>query len=157
MSSRAFIEDFEKYLIKAKAVSGVTVRTRPTGVTILAILEIIGSVLSLLGAVALFALGAMVGGVLEDEFGMAGIFGLIAPLMGGVLLIVALIGFVLAYGFWTGKGWAWILGIIFSIIGIILGLATIIGNPSGIITVIINAVILYYLTRPHVKEWFGRA
>jgi len=27
--------------------------------------------------------------------------------------------------------------------------------PQGIIGIAINAVILYYMTRPHVKEFFG--
>lgn len=130
-------------------------RTRPTGVTILAILEIIGSVLLLLGAAAFFALGALAGAALDGDL-VGGFFGALGAAIGGVLVVMALIGFLLAYGFWTGKGWAWILGLIFSIIGILLGLVTIIGNPSSIITIIINGLIIYYLTRPHVKAWFGR-
>ncbi|MEM0482846.1 MAG: hypothetical protein QXM16_08210 [Nitrososphaerota archaeon] len=134
----------------------MSVKTRPTGVTVLAILEIIGAILSLLGAMALFALGALVGA--GSELGlMGGFFAAVGVAFGGLLLILALVGFVLAYGFWTGKGWAWILGIIFSIIGIIIGLVSIIGSPSSIIGIIINVLILYYLTRPHVKAWFGKA
>jgi len=134
----------------------VSTKTRPTGVTILAILEIIGAILSLLGALAFFALGALVGVVPEAGI-MGGLFAAVGAVVGGLLLILALVGFVLAYGFWTGKGWAWILGIIFSIIGIIIGLVSIIGNPSSIIGIIINVLIIYYLTRPHVKAWFGKA
>ncbi len=134
----------------------MSVRTRPTGVTVLAILEIIGAILSLIGAMAFFALGALVG--VETEFeAMGGLLAAAGVAFGGLLLILALVGFVLAYGFWTGKGWAWILGIIFSIIGIIIGLVSIIGNPSSVIGIIINGLILYYLTRPHVKAWFGKA
>ncbi|GBC71745.1 hypothetical protein HRbin02_01533 [Candidatus Calditenuaceae archaeon HR02] len=131
-------------------------KTRPTGVTVLAILEIIGAILSLLAAMAFFALGALAGA--GSELGvMGGLFAAFGVAFGGLLLILALIGFVIAYGFWTGKGWAWILGIIFSIIGIIIGLVSIIGNPTSIIGIIINGLILYYLTRPHVKAWFGKA
>jgi hypothetical protein len=134
----------------------VAVRTRPTGVTILAILEIIGAILSLLGAVFFFTIGALAG-VAPAAGPLGGLFAVIGVAFGGLLLILALIGFVLAYGFWTGKGWAWILGIIFSIIGIIIGLASIIGNPASIVGIIINVLIIYYLTRPHVKAWFGKA
>lgn len=112
--------------------------------------------MSLIGAMAFFALGALVG--VETEFeAMGGLLAAAGVAFGGLLLILALVGFVLAYGFWTGKGWAWILGIIFSIIGIIIGLVSIIGNPSSVIGIIINGLILYYLTRPHVKAWFGKA
>lgn len=131
-------------------------RVRPTGVTVLAVLEILGGILSLVGAAGMFALGA----IAEDLPGMGalgGFFGLFGALIGGVLVVFALIAFALAYGFWTGKGWAWILGIVFSILGLVLGLVSIIGNPSAVINVIINGVILYYLTRSHVKAWFGRA
>lgn len=131
-------------------------RVRPTGVTVLAILEIIGAILSLMAAAAFFAVGALVGAV--PELGpMSSFFGLLGAVVGAALILLAIVGFVLAYGFWTGKGWAWILGIVFSIIGILIGVVSVIGNPGGVITIIINALILYYLTRPHVKAWFGKA
>jgi len=77
--------------------------------------------------------------------------------VGVVFIVVGLVAFVLAYGFWTGKGWAWILGIIFAIIGIVLGAVSLVGSPASIVGIVLNIVIIYYLTRPHVKEWFGRA
>jgi Predicted membrane protein (DUF2127). len=139
----------------------MSTKTRPTGVTVLAILEIIGGIFSLLAAAALFALGALVGGVgmeMGEELpGLGFLAGALAALLGGVFIITGLVAFLLAYGFWTGKGWAWILGIVFSIIGIVLGVVSLIGNPASIVGILINIVIIYYLTRPHVKEWFGRA
>jgi len=42
------------------------------------------------------------------------------------------VAFLLAYGFWTGRGWAWILGIIFSIVGIVLGVVSLLGNSASI-------------------------
>ncbi len=138
----------------------MSTKTRPTGVTILAILEIIGGIFSLLAAAALFALGALVGeaGMEMGEAlpGIGFLAGTLAALLGGVFIITGLVAFLLAYGFWTGKGWAWILGIIFSIIGIVLGVVSLIGNPASIVGILINILIIYYLTRPHVKEWFGR-
>ncbi|MEM3406109.1 MAG: hypothetical protein QXY18_01695 [Nitrososphaerota archaeon] len=132
-------------------------RERPLGVTILAILEAIGGIIYLAGILLInLFLGMMMGFMPEEipemEF-FGGFLGMIALVVSIVLLILGLVSFLLAYGLWTGKGWAWTLTFIFSIIGILLGLVSL---PAGIITILINIVILYYLTRPHVKAFFGK-
>ncbi len=122
---------------------------RPTGVTILAILEIIAGILMFLGAAGMMVLASM-----GSAVPMAGIvFGVFAVIMALVLVILGIIAFILAYGLWNGKGWAWWLAIIFSVISIIVNILSL---PGGIIGIIIAVIILYYLTRPHVKEFFGR-
>jgi len=121
---------------------------RPLGVTILAILHIIGGILSLLSAVSTVA---MLSGILGYPF--YGLFETIFVTITAVSAIVGILGFVIAYGFWNGKGWAWTMGIILAIIGIIF---SVIYLPMGIISIIIEAVVIYYLTRPHVKEFFGK-
>ena len=139
---------------------GTPQQSRPTGVTILAVLVFL-VVLSLLVG----GLGTIVGvGVL----GLVGIFdspniSIFLPvlslpssffgLIGGVLTILGLVGFLLAWGLWTGKSWAWIVAIIFAIIGIISNLVTL---PAGVVGLILNGLIIYYLTRPAVKGFFGR-
>ena len=48
--------------------------------------------------------------------------------------------------------------IVLSIINIILNAISIAtGNIAAIISIIISGVILYYLYRPHVKAYFGKA
>ncbi len=137
---------------------GTPQQSRPTGVTILAVLMILVALSLLVGG-----LGTIVGvGVL----GLVGIFdspnisiflpSLTIPfvgLIGIVLTILGLVGFLLAWGLWTGKSWAWIVAIIFAIIGIISNLLTL---PGGIVGLILNGLIIYYLTRPAVKGYFGR-
>jgi hypothetical protein len=59
--------------------------------------------------------------MVEELPGIGFLAGALAALLGGVFIIAGLVAFLLAYGFWTGRGWAWILGIIFSIVGIVLG------------------------------------
>jgi hypothetical protein len=44
------------------------------------------------------------------------------------------------------------LTIILSALGIIIGIVSL---PSGIITIVIDALIIYYFTRSYVKEFFG--
>jgi len=132
-------------------------KERPTGVTILAILEIIGGIFSLIAGlmflVLFVAMSSMIGGVPEAA-PFAILLGAFGAVIGGLLILISIVCFIIAYGFWKGKGWAWVLGLIFAILGIISGLISL---PMGIISIIINGLIIYYLTRPHVKAFFGRA
>ena len=64
---------------------------------------------------------------------------------------------VMAYGLWRGKRWAWTITVILSFIGIALGAASIVtGNIAAIFHLIINAIVIYYTYRPHVKVFFGK-
>ena len=77
---------------------------------------------------------------------------------GVVLLAIAIVSFVVAYGLLKGKGWAWTVAIILSIISIVWNAITLVtaANFGGIISIIISGIILYYLFRPHVKAYFGK-
>ena len=109
---------------------------RPLGVTIIAILAILGGIGSLVGGIALVA---------------------IIPFLGAALIIIGLAYFGVAYGLWQGLKWAWIITLIVTVIAFISGLGSIIvGNVGAVIPVIINAIIIYYLFKPNVKAYFGR-
>jgi hypothetical protein len=111
---------------------------RPTGVTILAVLAFLGGVL-------LLVFGLVTGSMISSAF--AGFGSGVAILF----VIFALIQFGVGYGFWVGTTWAWWLGII----GAILNIISIISlNVFGLV---IGIIMLYYLTRPHVKIWFHKA
>ena len=136
-------------------------KKRPTGVTILAVLEILGGLgniaIGVLLWVAFAMLGAMTGGIPEgaaEAYMFGAILEIMGIILGGIIVVIGIVSLVIAYGFLTGKGWAWMLGLIFSIISTIFGILML---PQGIITIIFNAIILYYLTRPYVKQFFGRA
>jgi hypothetical protein len=77
---------------------------------------------------------------------------------GIVLVAIAIVSFVVAYGLLKGKRWAWTVSIILSIISIVWNVITLVtaANYGGIIGIIISAIILYYLYRPHVKAYFGK-
>lgn len=138
-------------------------KNRPTGVTIIAILEIllglgslgVGFILAVMSAF----LGSLFGGVTGSE-GVtfsAGAFGdLIAAvggIIGGIIIIIGLLNFAIAYGLLKGHEWAWILCLIFAVISIVFGILLF---PVGIIAIIFDALIIYYLTRRNVKEFFGK-
>jgi len=126
---------------------------RPLGVTILAILAAIEA-LVLFGLAALAGLilswaGALMPGMLKGM--MAGI----ALAVSAVAVLFGLIYLLLAWGLWSGKGWAWTITLVFTILSLIGSLITVVLRV-GIVSLIINVLILYYLTRPHVKAFFGK-
>ncbi|QLH04204.1 hypothetical protein C5F49_01920 [Nitrosopumilus oxyclinae] len=118
---------------------------RPTGVTILAILEIISGALAIGFGISLSVLWGVSG------MGMMDIGAGAMAAIGGIMVALGAISFVMAWGLLKGKPWAWTITLILTIISLIFDL------PSfNIIGLIIDVVILYYLFRPHVKAYFGK-
>jgi hypothetical protein len=154
---------------------------RPLGVTIIAILIIIEGIILLFGGVFLLAVGALIAVaptakiLLVPQF-----FGVIPAAIGSLLLEIAIAYLVMFYGLLKGKGWAWTITIILVFIGIAIQIISttsgavfsaslistsrsnnantvISGIIGGIIAIAINVVVVYYLYRPNVKEYFGKA
>ncbi|MDQ4014204.1 MAG: hypothetical protein M3136_00360 [Thermoproteota archaeon] len=107
---------------------------RPLGVTIIAILTIIGGLIFLASGLVLLIVG-----------------------IGIILLALGIAYLVMAYGLWKGKGWAWTITLILSAIGIVVALISIAaGNIGAILSIVIHGVVIYYLYRPNVKAFFGK-
>ena len=78
--------------------------------------------------------------------------------IGAVLIALGIAYFVMAYGLWKGKGWAWTITLILSYVGIALGIVSIAtGNIGAVFHLIINIIVVYYLYRPNVKLFFGKS
>jgi uncharacterized membrane protein (DUF2068 family) len=78
-------------------------------------------------------------------------------ILGAMLIVLGIANFVVAWGLFKGKGWAWIVTIIINIITAILNITSIVAGSIGSIGgLIINGIIIYYLYRPNVKSYFGR-
>ncbi len=144
---------------------------RPTGVTILAVLSIIAAIAFLLGGAVLIGLGLVIGtyaaSQVTSSLATAGFSGLaslgtgtiaaIITAIGAIALILGILYLAVGVGFLGGKGWAWTLGMIVSIIGIVLDVVQIgFGAYYNVLGLIIGIIIVYYLTRPHVKAFFGK-
>ena len=104
---------------------------RPTGVTIVAILTIIGGLVLLFSGVALIALGALIPSLVNNNttnspfsHASAQLLGIIAAAIGSVLLAVGIGYLVMFYGLLKGKGWAWTITIVLLIIGIAIHIAS---------------------------------
>jgi len=139
---------------------------RPVGITILTILEGIVSFFMLLGGVALIGLSAFLGAggwemipeeVLQqiaDAFTGVPIIAFTTAFLTGiglVLLILAVLGFIMTWGLWSGKSWARTITMILAVIGIATGIFSL---PGSIISILIEMVILYYLTRPRIRAYY---
>lgn len=109
---------------------------RPFGVVLIAILLALNGILSIIAGIA--ALGFVAGaGIVEIIFGL-------------VLLYVA-------YGMWSLQSWAWLSTLILEGINALFAVISLIAAPASIgawISLIIAAIIIYYLTRPEVHEAF---
>ncbi|MGA2791558.1 MAG: DUF998 domain-containing protein [Candidatus Bathyarchaeia archaeon] len=127
---------------------------RPTGVAVLSILMFLGGAVDIGTATLFFFLGAVTLPmlVLLPSLHLAGTLLLLLSI---IPLIFAIISFVLGFGLWKGRTWAWTWTLISSIIGLIVSAAGLIIGV-GLVGVVIYTVFIIYLTRGRVKSYFGR-
>lgn len=167
---------------------------RPTGVTIIAVLTIIIGIIAIFGGLSLVVLGVFLSAApisltensntttITDDMTpqLVQFFGIMAAIVGAVLLAIGIGYIVMTYGLLKGKGWARTITVILIIVGIgiqILSAVTgpvfsasflttsdvdatnslILGILGSVIGIAISILILYYLYRPNVKSYFGKA
>ena len=134
---------------------------RPLGVTILAVLNILGGILALFLGITYISLSATLaqtGGVIAGGSGIFALFGAFIIVLGLIFLIIAILAIAVGWGFLKGKRWAWTLSLILYAITIILGVTSLVaGDVTSIVVIIIGGLLVYYLFRPKVKAWFGKA
>ena len=120
---------------------------RPTGVSVLAVLMIIGGVLGIIGSLTAVALLST----------LAGTAGLLLAFVVIVPLIIAVVQVVVGVGLWKLLSWAWMAAIVITVIGAIFTIISLISGgsvASNIISLAIDALIVWYLFRPEVKSVF---
>ena len=118
---------------------------RPLGVTILGILWILGGLMWLVAA--------FLGGAVLTIAGL----GAIGAIIGVILFIVGIVDIFLGIGCFMGWGWVWIIGVIFMAINILIGLVTLLSDwVTGLVSIVIAGIILWYLFQPQVKTYFGK-
>ena len=145
---------------------------RPTGVTILAVLDFIGAGIEVLGAIGMFIGGAFLGAILARVAARsggaaigAGAGAAIGIALGVVFLFMACISGAVGFGMWNLKEWGRILQMVFAGIGAAfqaLGLLASLLHPRlgamlwNLIWLSVNAGIIYYLIQPQVKAAFAQ-
>ena len=129
---------------------------RPTGLTIMAVLFIIAGGFNLLAGITTLetAIGQASGPILTD------LEALIIPLGIEILCIGS---FVVAISLFTVKSrWVWLVALVLSAIGLVVNIVSLvvpnmftIVAAGAVVGIAINAIILYYLSRRNVRQYFG--
>jgi uncharacterized membrane protein (DUF2068 family) len=156
------------------------IRHRPTGVTILGVLFVIAGAFSLLGGISTLVAIPFVANVnpnvINDELQLNGQqqpltpseqttlaqgSGSILTVLGALLIPLGIASLVVAYGLFKGKRWAWFVAVVLSIIGLVVNVISLVTSNMGAIAgalvgIAINGIVLYYLSRRNVKEYFGK-
>jgi uncharacterized membrane protein HdeD (DUF308 family) len=148
-------------------------KLRPLGITIIAILTIIDGIAFLASGIAAVTVAPFLFGVdinnnnVLPATGTSTLGSVTIPdtllvgmsvVTGVAILTLGIAYFVVAYGLLKGKGWAWTVTVVLCCIGIVLGLVSVLtGHLDGIFNILINGFIFYYIYRPYVKSFFGKA
>ncbi len=137
--------------------------SRPSGITVLAVLDtLVGLALLFTGLVIFPSFLFLLRGATNLPSDMPPIWPIVLGVIGAFSLVAGLLCLVDAYGLWTRKSWARMLGIALAVLVIIFGFAysfTIAFSISGIfsdfIVIIPEGIIIYYLTRPNIVHFFS--
>lgn len=131
--------------------AGAAPSTRPTGVTILAVLAAIGAFFALMAA-----LGSFMGGAVLGAGGAEGV-GAFVAVLGVFLLIYAVAAAAVAYGLLKRARWAWYVTIVLVGLGLLGALVSLFSFDilSFLFQAAINGFVLWYLMKPEVQAWFG--
>jgi uncharacterized membrane protein (DUF2068 family) len=106
---------------------------RPLGVTIICILQFIAAII----LIALGAIFTLILAILVPLLAILGVF----------ILVLGIISFIVTFGLWNLKNWAFWLTIIVNVISIVTGIATGVyaGDPSAFTGIIIPLIVVIYL------------
>ena len=142
-------------------------KSRPRGVTIAATVNIIVGIAGLFFGIGFIAQDALLHPIIESAFDLpqrnlsaeqASIPGF-GIALGAAFVPLATVSFIVVYGLLKGRRWAWTVTLILSIISMVWYAFTVVIIPSNggrTLGVIIGAVTIYYLYRPHVKAYLGK-
>lgn len=157
---------------KKSSEKNVSKKNIPLGLKILVILDYIGSALAILGGIVFILFSFFADSIFQSqeviqELANKGIsaeemqvaISNLPTLMitfGILFLIVGIINIFIARGLWKGKNWARIITLIFSSLGIVMGLLNLfMGNFISLVGLIINGIVAWYLGfNKNIKNYF---
>ncbi len=133
------------------------------GATVITVIEVILGVLISIVALGALFIGSIAGGLgglsgVENGAAVGGILAGVGFFFGIIAALLAVLYFAIAYGVWKGRTWAWTLGVVVSIIGLVFAVLGMTGgvSASSLISLALPIVVLYYFMQPDVKRWLGR-
>jgi len=141
---------------------------RPTGVTVIAIVDFVGAALYLLVGLGLILGGGFIATLISQQGGQgsggaAGLLGGLGAVAGIVVIIIGGLCAVLGIGLWKLKEWGrivnmilWGIGGLLQVLGLLGTLAhfTVFGFLWNIFWLAVDAFVVWYLLKPEVKAAF---
>ena len=129
---------------------------RPTGITIIAILMIIGGLVLLFTGITPLFIGPLIS--IDSSDSSTSELGFLITIGGLVLVGLGIASLIVSWGLLKGKRWARIITLIISIIAIIFAIVSLVSTEDlvHIIPVVIYGVIIYYMITDKVKLFFGK-
>jgi hypothetical protein len=136
-------------------------RTRPVGVTIIAVLLIIAGIFELaiggIAIAAIFSAGQAV--TTHGHSTIGGIIDAVGGVLGGISIVVGIITLIFAWGLWALKRWAFWLTVILEGFSLLRHIYEFIQPHTHIALIIAGTIIpvvilLYFLVDPHVRRAF---
>lgn len=127
---------------------------RPRAIIVLAALEALLGAIAVVDGTALVFIHSMLPLVL-----LSGRFVAQRPIFSGLgLVLFAAISFLLAYGVWKGRGWAWVWSLILAALGVFSSIILLFIRPRAgqLVSLIADLLILYCFIQPRVQRYFGR-
>ncbi len=128
---------------------------RPTGITIIAVLMIIGGLVLLFTGITPLFIGPLI--TIDSDYSTSAL-GFLITIGGLVLVVLGIASLIVSWGLLKGKRWARTITLIISIIAIIFAIISLASSSDliHIISVIIYGIIIYYMFTNKVKLFFGK-
>ncbi|HJU60073.1 MAG TPA: hypothetical protein VJ583_10005 [Nitrososphaeraceae archaeon] len=119
---------------------------RPTGITIISILMIIGGIILLFTGITSLFLDPLISIESSSDYAISEL-GMLTTIGGLVLVGLGIASFIVSWGLLKGKGWARTITLLISIIAIIFAIMSLasIRDLIHIIPIVIYGIIIYYM------------
>lgn len=126
--------------------------SRPRGIVVAAIVEILLGIFALIGGVVHLLFG--VGGLVMVN-GSDVTLGAIANGLGDLFTVEGLILLVAGFGVWSMKRWGWKLSVGILVAGVVTSVPVLaIGSVGALPALVVNLIILYYMSRRSTRDYF---
>ena len=128
---------------------------RPTGITVISILMIIGGLILLFTGIAPLVIGPLIS--IDSDYSTNSL-GFLITIGGLALVILGIASLIVSWGLLKGKTWARTITLIISFIAIIFAIISLVssGELTHVISIIIYGIIIYYMFTDKLKLFFGR-
>ena len=128
---------------------------RPTGITVISILMIIGGLILLFTGIAPLVIGPLIS--IDSDYSTSSL-GFLITIGGLALVILGIASLIVSWGLLKGKRWARTITLIISFIAIIFAIISLVssGDLTHVISIIIYGIIIYYMFTDKVKLFFGK-